>query len=104
MQIKYTIFDGEIGDGWEDIAAAIEALAKLTAAKLCEAYPSADVRVTVAHNTTGFGPEVVVVTDDGQGEDSIRINAGMIIEQAWSEFCDYPEAEYHTSNCAETTE
>ena len=87
---------GNIGDGWADENATIDAFAEFLQSKLEAALPGARVIVRTQHNTTGHqsgpfvdGPD----TDDGmvlvQTAESI---VEAIDQTAFDEFCNSPEA------------
>lgn len=91
MQIKHTIFPSSLGDGWEDVGEAAQALAFVTASNLRAAFPNADVQVTVNNKASGYEPEVEVLADEEQIDAPIQTAAGRVIEVTWSEFCDLGE-------------
>ena len=81
--IRYTVASGNMGDGWADQNRAADEFAEFLADQLQQEFPDAEVRVTVARNTSGNTGGVNV--DGGDEWDEYR--AGHVLDQAWEKFC-----------------
>ncbi len=78
---------GNLGDGWADENAAVDAYAEFLTEKLEAALPGADIRVRTQHNTSGYESGPVVIGDDDKMQQIAEGIVESITQTAFDEFC-----------------
>lgn len=78
---------GNIGDGWTDENAAIDAFAEFLQSKLEAALPGADITVNTQHNTSGYESGPAVAGDDEALVQRAESIVEAVNQTAFDEFC-----------------